>query len=105
MFEKMPEKETVCARIKEFFLSVRYGMGNLNFTYTQMGSLTEYKCSKKQREWIQYVQLFVMPWTVTCQVRLSMGIFQIRIQEWIPIPFSSRSSRHPGIETWSPAEL
>lgn len=30
MFEKMLEKETVCARIKEF-LSVQYSMGNLNF--------------------------------------------------------------------------
>lgn len=31
MFEKMLEKETVCARIKEFILSVQYSMGNLNF--------------------------------------------------------------------------
>ena len=80
-------------------------MGNLNFTCTQMGSLIEYKCSKKQSACVQYVWLFVMPWTVTYQVRLSMGIFQARIQEWVPSPFSSGSSRHPGIETGSPAEL
>ena len=35
-----------------------------------------------------YVQLFATPWTVARQAPLSMA----GIVEWVPIPFSSRSS-------------
>ena len=30
--------------------------------------------------------LFVTPWTVACQARLSMGILQARILKWVAIP-------------------
>ena len=38
------------------------------------------------------VQLFATPWTVTCQVPLSMGISQTRILEWVAISYSRGSS-------------
>jgi len=31
-----------------------------------------------------HVQLFPIPWTVTCQAPLSMGILQARTLEWVP---------------------
>ena len=34
------------------------------------------------------VQLFVTPWTVACQVPLSVGILQARILEWVAMPSS-----------------
>ena len=40
------------------------------------------------------VRLFAPPWTVACQAPLSMGILQVRIQEWLAIP-SSRGSSQP----------
>ena len=43
-----------------------------------------------------------IPWTVTRQASLSMGILQARILEWVVMPFS-RGSSHPGIEPRSPA--
>ena len=39
-----------------------------------------------------HVQLFVTPWTIACQVPLSMGILQARILEWATISFSSQTS-------------
>ena len=36
---------------------------------------------------------FVTPWTVAHQAPLSMGILQVRILEWIAIPFSRGSSQ------------
>ena len=41
---------------------------------------------------LSHVQLFVTPWTVACQVPLSMGIFRARIPEWVAIPSSKGSS-------------
>ena len=35
---------------------------------------------------------FVTPWTVACQVPLSMGLSQARILEWVAISFSRESS-------------
>ena len=40
-----------------------------------------------------HVQLFATPWTVACQAPLSMGILQVRILEWVPMPFSRGSSQ------------
>ena len=37
--------------------------------------------------------LFVIPWTVACQTSLSMGILQVRILEWVAMPFSRGSSQ------------
>ena len=34
------------------------------------------------------MRLFVIPWTIACQVPLSMGILQIRILEWVVMPSS-----------------
>ena len=45
------------------------------------------------------VWLFVTPWTVACQVPLSMGILQARILEWVAMP-SSRGSSWPRDRTW-----
>ena len=42
---------------------------------------------------LSHVQLFVTPWTVACQVPLSIGFFQARVLEWVAISFSKRSSR------------
>ena len=33
------------------------------------------------------------PWTLVCQVRLSMGILQARILEWVAMPSSRKSSQ------------
>ena len=44
-------------------------------------------------ESLSCVQLFVTPWTVACQVPLFMGILQVRILEWIAMPFSRGSSQ------------
>ena len=35
------------------------------------------------------VQLFVTPWSVACQVPLSMGILQAGILEWVAMPSST----------------
>jgi len=40
----------------------------------------------------------VTPWTVACQVPLSLGILQLRILEWVAMP-SSRGSSHPRDQT------
>ena len=37
-----------------------------------------------------------IPWTAACQVPLSMGILQARIQEWVVTPFSGGSSQPRG---------
>ena len=37
---------------------------------------------------LSHVGLFVTPWTIACQVPLSMGILQERILEWVALPFS-----------------
>ena len=50
---------------------------------------------------LSHVQLFATPWTVACQVPVSMGIFQARILEWVAIPLP-RDLPDPGIE---PASL
>ena len=48
------------------------------------------------------VQLFVTPWTITCQVPLSMG-FSMQ-ESWSGLPFhSSGDLPDPGIELGSPA--
>ena len=39
-------------------------------------------------ETLNHVRLFVTPWTVACQVPLSMGILQERILEWVAMPYS-----------------
>ena len=44
------------------------------------------------------VQLFVTPWTIACQVLLSIGILQARIPEWVAMP-SSRGSSQPRDQT------
>ena len=44
------------------------------------------------------VWLFSTPWTVACQVPLSMGILQSRILEWVAMP-SSRGSSQPRDQT------
>ena len=43
---------------------------------------------------LSHVLLSVTPWTVGCQVPLSMGILQARILEWVAMP-SSRGSSLP----------
>ena len=45
-----------------------------------------------------HVQLFVTPWTVTCQAPLSIGILQVRILEWAVIS-SCRGSSQPRDQT------
>ena len=40
-----------------------------------------------------HARIFVTPWTAAHQAPLSMGILQVRIVEWIAIPFSMRSSQ------------
>ena len=35
----------------------------------------------------------VTPWTIACQASLSMGILQVRILEWVAMPFSRGSSQ------------
>ena len=37
-----------------------------------------------------HVRLFVTPWTLACQVLLSMGILQARILEWVALSFFCR---------------
>ena len=39
------------------------------------------------------IQLFGTPWTVACQVPLSMGFSRARILEWVAVSFSRGSSR------------
>ena len=45
--------------------------------------------------WFNHIQRFATPWTVAHQAPLSMGILQVRILEWVAIPFS-RGSSWPG---------
>ena len=47
------------------------------------------------------VQLFATPWTIACQVPLSLGILQTRILEWVAVP-SSRGSSQSRIKPRSP---
>ena len=50
----------------------------------------------KKWKWSQSlscVWFFAIPWTVTHQAPLSMGILQARILEWVAIPFSRGSSQ------------
>ena len=49
-------------------------------------------------QFLSQVQLFVTPWTVACQVSLSMEILQARILEWVAMP-SSRGSFQPRDQT------
>ena len=37
--------------------------------------------------------LFAIPWTVACQAPLSMGILQMRMLEWVSMPFFRGSSQ------------
>ena len=48
------------------------------------------------------VQLFVTPWTVACQVTLSMEFSRQEFWNGLPFP-SPRDLIHPGIETKYPA--
>ena len=47
------------------------------------------------------IRLFAIPWTVTHQAPLSMGILQARILEWVALPFS-KDLPYPGIELGFP---
>ena len=51
---------------------------------------------------LSHFQLFVTPWTAACQVPLSMGILQARIQEWVAIP-PPGDLPNTGIEPRSPS--
>jgi len=42
---------------------------------------------------LSLVRFFVTPWTVACQIPLSMEFFQARIQEWVAMLTSRRSSQ------------
>ena len=42
---------------------------------------------------LSLVQLFVIPWTVTCHAPMSMGILQARIRERVAMPSSGRFSQ------------
>ena len=50
---------------------------------------------------VSHVQLFVVPWTVTCQAPLSMKILQARILDWVAYP-SPGYLLDPEIEPTSP---
>ena len=51
---------------------------------------------------LSHVQLFVTPWTVACQVPMSMGF--PRQEHWNGLPFPSLEDLpDPGIEPMSPA--
>ena len=53
----------------------------------------------KWKCWLfSHVQLFAIPWTVSHQAPLSMGILQARILEWVAVPSSSWDFPNPGIE-------
>ena len=53
---------------------------------------------------LSLVQLYVTPWTVTCQVPLSMGF--PRQEYWSGLPFLSPGHLpDPGIEPESPSKL
>ena len=56
--------------------------------YSHLRSVYVYVCAQL----LQYVQLFVTPWTVACQASLFRGILQARILEWVTVPFSRGSS-------------
>ena len=51
-----------------------------------------YQGSPKSISLLSHIQLFVTPWTVACQAPLSIGILQVRILEWVALPFSRGSS-------------
>ena len=42
---------------------------------------------------VSLVRFFMTPWTVACQTPLSMEFFQARIQEWVAMLMSKRSSQ------------
>ena len=45
-------------------------------------------CQEDPARVVVVLVVFGTPWTVACQVPLSMGISQAKILEWVAIPFS-----------------
>ena len=44
------------------------------------------------------IRLFATPWTVACQVPLSMGILRARILEWVAIALLQGNQLYPKIK-------
>ena len=57
--------------------------------------------SCRKRESLSCVQLFVTPWTITCQAPLSMEFYRKEYWSGLPI-FSPKDFPNPGIEPRSP---
>ena len=51
---------------------------------------------------LSHVKLFVTPWTVACQVPLSMEVFRLEYRSGLAF-LSPEDCPHPGIESMSPA--
>ena len=62
-------------------------LGTLSLTVTELPPPTACMPSRFSR-----VRLYAIPWTVSCQAPLSMGILQARILEWVAMPSSRGSS-------------
>ena len=73
---------------------VYLGKKILHDTIRQIGKLVRKLCVLS----CSVVSHFVIPWTVTHQAHLSMGILQARILEWVAM-LSSRGSSRPRDET------
>ena len=43
---------------------------------------------------VKFMSDYVIPWTVAPQAPLTVGILQVRILEWVAMPFSKGSSQH-----------
>ena len=58
-------------------------------------------CERAHAHMLNQVQLFASPWTVTCQVSLSMGFS--RQEYWSALPFPTPGDLpNPGMEPGSP---
>ena len=58
--------------------------------------------ARKKVKSLSHIQIFATPWTVACQIPLSMGFF--RQEYWSGLPFPSPGDLpNPGMETGSPA--
>ena len=72
-----------------------YILGDLKFEGRHFAKL------KRKHPLLSHVQLFVTPWTATCQSPLSIVFFRQECRNGFPFP-SPGDLPDPGIEPWSP---
>ena len=83
----MITRKTIALTIQSFAVKVR------SLFFNTLSRFVSFSSKKLCAYSPSHVQLFVTPWTATCQAPLSVGILQVRILEWVTMPSSRRSSQ------------